>query len=84
MEDLEDMEEDAGLGNGGLGRLAGLTDLQLSISVCHSFFLCSSESTAALVPLSPQKALAASVTANVFFFIVEYKQNRQLQTRMGN
>ncbi len=25
MEDLEEMEEDAGLGNGGLGRLAGLS-----------------------------------------------------------
>lgn len=38
MEDLEDMEEDAGLGNGGLGRLAGLKIFQLSASICHFSF----------------------------------------------
>lgn len=70
MEDLEDMEEDAGLGNGGLGRLAGLTVFELSASICHSSFPCSSVSPAALVPLSPHKALAPSVTANVIFVIV--------------
>ncbi len=32
MEDLEEMEEDAGLGNGGLGRLAGLS---FSLSHIH-------------------------------------------------
>uniref|UniRef100_A0AAR2JTN3 Alpha-1,4 glucan phosphorylase n=1 Tax=Pygocentrus nattereri TaxID=42514 RepID=A0AAR2JTN3_PYGNA len=46
MEDLEDMEEDAGLGNGGLGRLAGLTFFSLFHSHSCSLsslplFLCS-------------------------------------------
>lgn len=31
MEELEDMEEDAGLGNGGLGRLAGLSVFLISL-----------------------------------------------------
>lgn len=33
MEELEDMEEDAGLGNGGLGRLAGPDSLCVSVLV---------------------------------------------------
>lgn len=32
MEELEEMEEDAGLGNGGLGRLAGNNEVQLGQS----------------------------------------------------
>lgn len=31
MEELEDIEEDAGLGNGGLGRLAGMDPSFLSL-----------------------------------------------------
>ena len=35
MEELQDIEEDAGLGNGGLGRLAGEC-LSVCLSVCLS------------------------------------------------
>lgn len=39
MEELEDMEEDAGLGNGGLGRLAG-ERLPLVFSLLDPYLLC--------------------------------------------
>lgn len=35
MEELEDMEEDAGLGNGGLGRLAGEPPLMKTLRPCN-------------------------------------------------
>lgn len=35
MEELEEMEEDAGLGNGGLGRLAGNNEVEVGQS-CRS------------------------------------------------
>ena len=49
MEELQETEEDAGLGNGGLGRLAGL---YVCLSVCLSLFVCLCECVSVSVCLS--------------------------------